>query len=274
VKEIERSSLVDLVASLCIRANTHLPPEIEGKLRLSLDSEATALGRSLIMQLLENSRLARETGLPICQDTGIAVVFVEAGNDVHFGFDIRDAINEGVARGYRDGYLRKSMLSSSLDRGNTGDNTPAVIHFEPVLGEKLKITVLPKGGGSENASRIAMLTPAQGKPGVIEFVTDTVRHNGAKSCPPLVIGIGLGGSFEECAFLAKKALVSRTPPEFVDFAKEIMDSCNKTGIGVNGLGGSTTVLDVRILSTGCHIAMMPVAVNICCHACRHAEGEL
>lgn len=224
--------------------------------------------------MLENAKLAEETGLPICQDTGIAVVFVECGNRVHFDFDIIQAINEGVAKGYKDGYLRKSMLVNALNRKNTGDNTPAVIHFEPVTGDGLKITVLPKGGGSENASRIAMLTPAQGKAGIIEFVTDTVRHNGAKSCPPLVLGIGLGGSFEECAYLSKKALISSTPPEFEELAKEILDSCNKTGIGVNGLGGSTTVLDVKILATGCHIATMPVAVNICCHACRHAEGEL
>lgn len=274
MREIERAKLVDLVANLCIRANTHLPEDIEKKLRESTSSETSELGRVLLSQLLENSKLARETGLPICQDTGIAVVFVEAGNNVHFGFDLTEAINEGVAKGYKDGYLRKSMLVNPLERKNTGDNTPAVIHFDPVAGETLKITVLPKGGGSENASRIAMLTPAQGKFGVIEFVTDTVRHNGAKSCPPLVIGVGLGGSFEECAFLAKKALISETPPEFAELAKEILDSCNKTGVGVNGLGGSTTVLDVKILSTGCHIAMMPVAVNICCHACRHAEGEL
>lgn len=274
MREIERAKLVDLVANLCIKANTHLPQDIEEKLKHSLSSETSELGRILLSQLLENSKLARETGLPICQDTGIAVVFVEAGNDVHFGFDLKEAINEGVAKGYRDGYLRKSMLVNPLDRKNTGDNTPAVIHFEPVTGDFLKITVLPKGGGSENASRIAMLTPAQGKSGIVEFVTDTVRHNGAKSCPPLVIGVGLGGSFEWCAMLSKKALISTTPPEFGELAKEILYSCNKTGVGVNGLGGSTTVLDVKILSTGCHIAMMPVAVNICCHACRHAEGVL
>jgi fumarate hydratase subunit alpha len=274
VREIERAKLVDLVAKLCIRANTHLPEDIEAKLRKSLETETSNLGRILLGQLIQNSDLAKETGLPICQDTGIAVVFVEFGNDVHFGFDVTDAINEGVARGYKDGYLRKSMLVNALDRRNTGDNTPAVIHFEPVTGETLKITVLPKGGGSENASRIAMLTPAQGKSGVIEFVTDIVRHNGPKSCPPLVIGVGLGGSFEECAYLAKKALISSTPPEFMELTKEILDACNKTNIGVNGLGGSTTVLDVKILGTGCHIATMPVAVNICCHACRHAEGEL
>lgn len=266
--------MVDLVAKLCIEANLKLPKEILSKLEESLQTETSSLGRHLLNQLQENAELASKTGLPICQDTGIAVVYVECGNQVHFDFDIRQAINEGVAKGYEDGYLRKSMLVNALDRRNTGNNTPSVIHFEPVNGEKLKITVLPKGGGSENASRIAMLTPAQGRAGIIEFVTDTVRHNGAKSCPPLVLGIGLGGSFEECAYLSKKALISSTPSEFIELAKGILDSCNKTNIGVNGMGGSTTVLDVRILGTGCHIATMPVAVNVCCHACRHAEGEL
>lgn len=274
MRNIDKSSLVELVARLCIEANVKLPEEIHAKLEKSKRTETSELGRHLLGQLLENAKLALETGLPICQDTGIAVVFVECGNQIHFDFDLTQAINEGVVKGYNDGYLRKSMLVNALNRKNTGDNTPAVIHFEPVIGEILKITVLPKGGGSENASRIAMLTPAQGKPGIIEFVTDTVRHNGPKSCPPLVLGIGLGGSFEECAYLSKKALISKTPPEFKELATEIMDSCNKTNIGVNGLGGSTTVLDVKILGTGCHIATIPVAVNVCCHACRHAEGEL
>lgn len=274
MRNIDKGKLVDLVAKLCIEANVKLPEETYTRLKQSLTTETSELGRYLLGQLLENAKLALETGLPICQDTGIAVVFVECGNDVQFDFDIRQAINEGVAKGYKDGYLRKSMLVNALDRRNTADNTPAVIHFEPVTGDKLKITVLPKGGGSENASRIAMLTPAQDKAGIIEFVTDTVRHNGAKSCPPLILGVGLGGSFEECAYLSKKALISETSPEFEGLAKEILESCNKTNIGVNGLGGSTTVLDVKILGTGCHIATMPVAVNICCHACRHAEGEL
>lgn len=274
MRNIERESLVELVARLCIEANIKLPEDIHNRLQKSLQTETSELGRHLLGQLLENAKLARETGLPICQDTGITVVFVECGNQVHFDFDIRQAINEGVAKGYKDGYLRKSILVNAINRKNTGDNTPAVIHFEPVMGETLKITVLPKGGGSENASRIAMLTPAQGEAGIIEFVTDTVRHNGPKSCPPLVLGVGLGGSFEECAYLSKKALISKTSPEFEELAKEILDSCNKTNIGVNGMGGSTTVLDVKILGTGCHIATMPVAVNICCHACRHAEGEL
>lgn len=262
------------MANLCIQSNTHLPESIEEKLEQSLKTETSDLGKSLLCQLIENSKLARETGLPICQDTGITVIFVEIGNEVLIPFDLKLAINEGVAKGYTDGYLRKSMLTSCLDRTNTGNNTPAVIHFDFVTGDSFKITVLPKGGGSENASRIAMLTPAQGRQGIIESVTDTVRHNGANSCPPLVLGIGLGGSFEECAFLAKKALISDTQPEYIELAKEIMDSCNKANVGVNGLGGSTTVLDVKILGTACHIAMMPVAVNLCCHACRHAQGEL
>ena len=266
--------MVELVASLCIKSNTHLPGQIEEKLEQSLKTETSNLGRTLLCQLMENSKLARETGLPICQDTGITVIFIEIGNQVHIPFELKEAINEGVAKGYTDGYLRKSMLVSCLDRTNTGNNTPAIIHFDFVTGDIFKITVLPKGGGSENASRMAMLTPAQGRQGIIEFVTDTVRHNGANSCPPLVLGVGLGGSFEECAFLAKKALISETPAQYTDLAKEILESCNKTDVGVNGLGGSTTVLDVKVLGTACHIAMMPVAVNLCCHACRHAEGEL
>ena len=275
MKTIKREELIDLVASLCIKANLMLPKHQKEKLEWAFENETSPLGKKLISQIIENYRIAEKTGLAICQDCGLAVIFLEAGRDVHLDFDIYKAINEGVVKGYSEGHLRPSVLHSCVDRTNTKTNTPAIIHTQIVDGDKITLTVAPKGGGSENASRLAMLKPYEGWQGIVDFVVKTVRENGPSACPPVTVGIGLGGTMEECALLAKKALLAENRSEELgDMEKEILDLCNNLGFGPAGLGGKISVLDVHILSTGCHIATMPVAVNIQCHAARKATGEI
>lgn len=275
VNEIKRDALVELVAKLCQDANRFLPPHVRELLVKAQADEQTALGRKLIGQILENADIASKTGLAICQDCGLAVVFVDIGNECRIGFDLNQAINEGVEKGYKDGYLRPSVLQSCITRKNTFSNTPAIIHTRFVVGDKLKITVAPKGGGSENASRVAMLKPYEGRKGILDFVVETVKANGPSACPPLVVGVGLGGTIEYCAELSKRALLEEKPgQEFGDLEQELLNLCNSLGFGPAGVGGSVSVLEVHVLSTGCHIASMPVAVNIQCHAARHAGGEL
>jgi fumarate hydratase subunit alpha len=235
------------------------------------------LGKNILGKLKENLRIAAEDNIPICQDTGMAVIFVDIGQDVHFvNGNLTDAINEGVRRGYNEGYLRKSVVADPLKRVNTGDNTPAIIHYDIVDGDKVRITVAPKGFGSENKSRLFMLTPADGEDGVKRAVLQAVKEAGPNACPPMVVGVGLGGNFEKCACLAKRALTLKADehskdPDTASLEKELLDMINKTGIGPAGLGGTTTALAVHILSYPTHIAGLPVAVNICCHVNRHAD---
>ncbi len=275
MRNIDREKLVELVATLCIKSNRILPKYQLELLKKAQETEVTKLGKELLSQILENAELSLESKLPICQDCGMAVVFLKIGRECYLDFDLESAINEGVARGYEQGYLRASMLVSALDRRNTGDNTKAIIHTEIVAGENVKIIIAPKGGGSENASRVAMLTPADGREGIINFVVESVRLKGASACPPLTLGVGLGGTIEHVARLAKFALLEENPSdEFADLEIEITERCNKLGIGVGGFGGSNTVLATHVLSHSCHIATLPVAVNIQCHAARHAGGIL
>ncbi|HOO97331.1 MAG TPA: fumarate hydratase [Caldisericia bacterium] len=275
MRNIQESSLINLVAKLCVEANLNLPQSQIEKLKQAKDFETTERARDTLDQIIENAEIAIREKLPICQDCGMAVVFVKIGNECKLDFNLVDAINEGVAKGYEEGYLRKSMLVSPIDRRNTGDNTKAIIYPEIVEGDIFEVTVCPKGGGSENASKVTMLKPSDGLDGVVEFVVNSVREKGASACPPLTLGIGLGGSFEYCAFLAKKALLIHSrSDEFGNLETMIKDRCNELGIGPGGFGGNTTVLDVHILSHSCHIATLPVAVNIQCHAARHARGSL
>jgi fumarate hydratase subunit alpha len=277
VKEVSAAEITAKVAELCIRACTVLPPDVVAAMESARDLEESALGREVLSRLLENARLAADESIPMCQDTGLAVVFVEMGEDVR-GNDghLRDAIAEGVREGYERGYLRKSVVHSPLNRCNTGDNTPPVICTEIVPGETLKITVAAKGAGSENMSRLKMMAPADGEAAVKQFVRETVERAGASACPPVVVGVGLGGSFEQCALIAKKALLrplhdSGPHPEAAKLEAELLDAINSTGIGPMGVGGRITALAVKVETAPCHIASMPVAVNLQCHAARHAE---
>ena len=275
MRKVNRQKLVDLIARLCIRANLTLPNHQLDLLESAMNRESSQLARELLEQILENASLAKKSYLPICQDCGMAVVYVTIGRECHFTFDLETAINEGVAKGYKEGYLRMSMLMSPIDRRNTENNTKAIVHTELADGDKVSVIVCPKGGGSENASRIAMLTPADGREGIIDFVVDAVKQKGASACPPLTLGLGMGGSMEKCAELAKLALLREKPSDaYADLEDEITKSCNELGIGVGGFGGDSTVLATHILSHSCHMATLPVAVNIQCHAARHAEGEL
>lgn len=276
MKIIDCSEIVQQVANLCILANTELGQDVCTALERARSRETSALGRELLGLLIENAAIARNESIAICQDTGIAVVFVELGDQVQItGGNLIEAINQGVRHGYTQGYLRCSMCDP-LTRTNTGDNTPAVVHVELVPGDMLKITVAPKGGGSENMSRIAMLKPAQGRQGIEDFVVHAVREAGANPCPPVIVGVGIGGTFEYAALLAKKSLLrpvgSQNPdPEIADMEQELLEKINKLGIGPQGLGGDITCLAVHILKHPCHIASLPVAVNINCHAHRHKE---
>lgn len=280
MREIKASEITNLIERLCIEANCLISKDIEQCFVRSQKTEKSPLGREIIGTLLKNAEIARSTMAPICQDTGMTVVFVKIGQEVHVtdGF-IEDAINEGVRRGYEKGYLRKSVVKDALQRDNTGDNTPAVIHYEFVPGDEFHITVSPKGFGSENKSGLQMLTPAQGIPGIKKVVLDTVSHAGANPCPPIIVGVGIGGTMERAALMAKKALLRPvgTPSEREDVAKleqELLDEINKLGIGPAGFGGTTTAMAVNIITGPTHIAGLPVAVNIGCHVTRHAEGSL
>jgi len=280
MRTISASEVTRAVAEICVRANYDLPSDVEQAIEKAIQAEESPLGLEILRQLLENSRIARAEGLPICQDTGLAVVFADVGQDVHVtDGDLAEAIQEGVRRGYEEGYLRKSVVAHPLDRVNTGDNTPAVIHFEIVPGDRLRLVVAPKGAGSENMSALRMLKPSDGADGVKRFVVETIAAAGANPCPPIVVGIGLGGTMEKVALLAKKALLrdlgerSRKSLD-ATLEDELLELVNRTGIGPSGLGGRVTALAIHVESCPCHIASLPVAVNIQCHAARHAEVTL
>lgn len=262
-----------------MKANTDLGEDVLQAFDRAMTKEESPLGVEILKELKENARIAKEENVPICQDTGFAVVFVELGQEVHLvGGSLNGAIEEGVRQGYRDGYLRKSICHP-FTRANTGDNTPAIIHMEVVPGEKVKITVAPKGGGSENMSRVVMLTPSDGVEGIKRFVVQRVKESGSNPCPPTIVGVGIGGTFEQAALLAKKSLLrslgSKNPdPELDQLESEILNEVNNLGIGPQGLGGRTTSLAVHVLMMPCHIASFPLAVNIQCHAQRHKEATL
>lgn len=279
MRQMDASLIADTVAVLCVQANRNLPGDVACALHHAQKQEPFAPARELLDLLADNERIARETCMPICQDTGMAVVFVDVGQDVHINGSLEQAVNEGVRRGYTEGMLRKSVVGDPLRRVNTGDNTPAIVHTRLVEGEQVTITVAPKGFGSENMSRLQMLTPAQGVEGVKQFVLETVRMAGANPCPPMVLGIGIGGDFEGVALLAKRALMlplgqCHPDPYYAALEQELLESVNATGIGPQGLGGRTTCLGLHILAGATHIAGLPVAVNVSCHVTRHQTAVL
>lgn len=280
VRDIDVKLLTDNIKEMCIEATHYLSPDMCAALKKATAEEESPLGKQVLDSLSENLDIAGKEMIPICQDTGMAVVFLEIGQDVHFvGGDVMTAVNEGVRRGYVDGFLRKSVVGDPILRVNTTDNTPAILHTEIVPGDKVKITVSPKGFGSENKSRIFMLTPADGIEGVKQAILTAVKDAGPNACPPMVVGVGIGGTFEKCAYLAKKALtrdisVSSDIPYVAELEKEMLEKINNTGIGPGGLGGRTTALAVNINTYATHIAGLPVAINICCHVNRHAVREI
>jgi fumarate hydratase subunit alpha len=280
MREIETRRVTEAVRDLCIEANTRLPEEHLRALQRALNEEESAIGREVIEKLLENAEVAREECIAFCQDTGYAVFFVELGQEVRFvGGEIGDAIDEGVRRGYDEGYLRKSIVRSPIERTNTGDNTPAIVYYDPVPGDSLKLTMLVKGAGCDNMSALKMFTPAEGVPAMKRFVVETIEEAGPNASPPLTVGIGIGGPFEKAAQLAKKALTrpSGEPnpdPELAKLERELLEEINATGIGPAGYGGIVTALAVHIESFPTHIAAFPVAVNLDCHSHRTASVEL
>ena len=276
MKTVDLNEVTGRVADLCGKANCLLGEDVIAALEKARLAEQSPTGRKILDQILENARLARDKNAPLCQDTGFAVFFVELGTEVRLQGEgtLEEAINRGVARGYKENFLRKSIVRDPLNRVNTGDNTPAVVHLTQVPGDRLSLTFAPKGGGSENMSRLAMLKPADGLEGVKRFVIETVQIAGANPCPPIIVGLGIGATFEKCAWLAKKALLrplgSRHPVAFyADLEEELLDLVNRTGVGPQGLGGTTTALGVLIETHPCHIASLPVALNMQCHSARH-----
>lgn len=280
IREIDTAEIISIVKEMCIEANHFLSEDMDSALKKATAEEKSELGQKILNQLQDNLKIAGEEMIPICQDTGMAVFFVEVGQDVHFvGQPIEEAINEGVRQGYVDGFLRKSVVADPILRENTKDNTPAVIHYSIVPGDKVKLTFAPKGFGSENMSRVFMLKPADGIEGVKDAILTAVKDAGPNACPPMVVGVGVGGTFEKCAIMAKKALTrpagEHSEIEYVaEMEKEMLDRINKLGIGPGGLGGSTTALSVNINTYPTHIAGLPVAINICCHVNRHAVREV
>lgn len=280
IRTIHTDVIIQTIKEMCIEANHYLSPDMKEALESASHSEKSDLGRKILNQLEENLQIAGNEMIPICQDTGMAVFFMEIGQDVHFeGRNIEDAINEGVRQGYEEGYLRKSVVKDPIIRENTKDNTPAVIHYSIVPGDKVKITFAPKGFGSENMSRIFMLKPADGMEGVKKAILTAVEDAGPNACPPMVIGVGIGGTFEKCAILAKQALTrpagENSPiPYVAEMEHELLEKINQTGIGPGGLGGTTTALAVHINTFPTHIAGLPVAINICCHVNRHSVREI
>ena len=276
MRTIDVAEITENIKEMCIEANHFLAQDMSAAMKSAADAEKSPLGKQILCQLQDNLKIAGEDMIPICQDTGMAVIFAEIGQDVHFtGGSLEDAINEGVRRGYVEGYLRKSVVKDPLIRENTKDNTPAIIHYEMTAGENVKITVAPKGFGSENMSRVFMLKPADGIEGVKDAILTAVKDAGPNACPPMVVGVGIGGTFEKCALMAKKALTRPVDehseiPYVKELEEEMLDKINQTGIGPGGLGGSTTALAVNINTYPTHIAGLPVAVNICCHVNRHA----
>ena len=280
MRTIHTDKIIRSIRDMCIEANLTLSKDMKCRLKSAKEAEKTPLGKQILCQLNENMKIAEEEQIPICQDTGMAVVFLNIGQDLHIeGMDLHDAVNEGVRQGYKDGYLRKSVVKDPLIRENTKDNTPAIVHIDIVSGDKLEILVAPKGFGSENMSRVFMLKPADGAEGVRKSVLEAVKDAGPNACPPMVVGVGLGGSFEKAAFLAKKALTrnldQRSEKEHIStLEEELLQEINQLGIGPGGLGGSTTALGVNIETYPTHIAGMPLAVNICCHVNRHVHRVL
>ena len=279
MREIPAQLIADKVAELCIEANMHLPADVASAMQTARENEKWTVAKDTLSVLCDNARAADENALPVCQDTGMACVFLEIGQDVHIAGDLKKAVNEGVARGYTEGYLRKSVVCDPLRRVNTGDNTPAMLTTELVPGDKIKLTVAPKGFGSENMSRLAMLKPAQGIEGVKSFILETVKLAGSNPCPPIILGIGIGGTFDKAAAMAKHALLrpidEHNPDEFyAELEKDLLDEINALGIGPQGFGGKTTALGVNIEVLPTHVAGLPVAVNVSCHVTRRASCEL
>ena len=280
IRTIQTDEITKNIKEMCIQANHYLSADMDAAMKHAADTEQSELGKKILHQLQDNLKIADEEMIPICQDTGMAVIFLEVGQDVHFeGAAIEDAVNEGVRQGYTEGFLRKSVVGDTLIRENTKDNTPAVIHYSIVPGDQVKITMAPKGFGSENMSRVFMLKPADGIEGVRHAILTAVKDAGPNACPPMVVGVGLGGSFEKAAFLAKKALTrnldQRSEKEHIRILEEeLLQEINQLGIGPGGLGGSTTALGVNIETYPTHIAGMPLAVNICCHVNRHVHRVL
>ncbi len=280
IRTVNTEDIVKNIKEMCIEANHYLSKDMDKALKDATASEKSELGKKILNQLQENLKIADEEMIPICQDTGMAVIFLEVGQDVHFeGMAIEDAVNEGVRQGYTEGYLRKSVVGDPIIRENTKDNTPAVIHYSIVPGDKVKITMAPKGFGSENMSRVFMLKPADGIEGVKNAILTAVKDAGPNACPPMVVGVGVGGTFEKCAVLAKKALTRPVGehsaiPYVRELEEEMLTKINQLGIGPGGLGGTTTALAVNINTYATHIAGLPVAVNICCHVNRHVIREV
>lgn len=280
MREVSVEKIIDTVKELCIESNYYLGDDIRNGLKDSIEKEEYPLANDVLKKIYLNADIARDNSMPICQDTGMACVFVELGQDVHItGGSLEDAINEGVRRGYEEGFLRKSVVKDPLNRVNTKDNTPAIIYYDIVKGDKVKITVASKGFGSENMSRIAMLKPSDGVEGVKRFILETVENAGPNPCPPMVVGVGIGGTFDKAAYLAKKALLrpidqSSEIEFYKDLEEELISEINKLGIGPQGFGGRTTALGINIEVYPTHIAGLPVAVNINCHATRHKEREV
>lgn len=280
IRTIQTDEIKKNIKEMCIQANHYLSADMDAAMKHAADTEQSELGKKILNQLQDNLKIADEEMIPICQDTGMAVIFLEVGQDVHFeGTAIEDAVNEGVRQGYTEGFLRKSVVGDPLIRENTKDNTPAVIHYSIVPGDQVKITMAPKGFGSENMSRVFMLKPAEGIEGVKNAIMTAVADAGPNACPPMVVGVGIGGTFEKCAILAKKALTRSVDsyseiPYVKNLEIEMLDKINKLGIGPGGLGGTTTALKVNINTYPTHIAGLPVAVNICCHVNRHVVREI
>lgn len=276
MRTIDVAEITSNIKEMCIEANHFLTGDMDQAMQRAAEEEKAPLGKQILCQLQDNLKIAGEDMIPICQDTGMAVIFMEIGQDVHFVSGVlEEAINEGVRQGYVDGYLRKSVVKDPLIRENTKDNTPAIIHYEMVPGEQVKITVAPKGFGSENMSRVFMLKPADGIEGVKNAILTAVKDAGPNACPPMVVGVGIGGTFEKCAMMAKKALTRPVDersdiPYVKELEEEMLEQINKTGIGPGGLGGTTTALAVNINTYPTHIAGLPVAINICCHVNRHS----
>ena len=279
MREISAARITEVVRKLCIEANCHLPQDVKTRIEACKDSESWALGKEILERIVENYQIADRNDAPICQDTGVACVFLDIGQDVHIVGNLEEAIHEGVRQGYSEGYLRKSVVGDPLERVNTRDNTPAFIYYNIVPGDKLEITVAPKGFGSENMSAIKMLRPSDGVQGVKDFVLQTVENAGPNPCPPIVVGVGIGGTFDKAALLAKKALMrpvdtSNPKPLYANLEKELLEAINALGIGPQGFGGATTALAVNIETFPTHIAGLPVAVNINCHVTRHKTEVL
>lgn len=280
IRTVNTEDIVKNIKEMCIEANHYLSKDMDKALKDATASEKSELGKKILNQLQENLKIADEEMIPICQDTGMAVIFLEVGQDVHFeGMAIEDAVNEGVRQGYTEGYLRKSVVGDPIIRENTKDNTPAVIHYSIVPGNRVKITLAPKGFGSENMSRVFMLKPADGIEGVKNAILTAVKDAGPNACPPMVVGVGVGGTFEKCAILAKKALTRPVGehsaiPYVKELEEEMLEKINRLGIGPGGLGGTTTALAVNVNTYATHIAGLPVAVNICCHVNRHVIREV